>query len=600
MNPQPERLRILVRAAVAVAALCVVGLARPAVAQNGNEPETDDGGAETSESTAEDGEPDDEEGSETSGEESDASGDTEEASASDSASEETDASDEAKSSGAESEQGSSSDSSERSSSEAGDGSVTQTGRPVELQEAVRRAKTNEALLEEFEAKRDQAEWKQYRAKWARFPKVSANTKAAPVPANADPDRLDENVDEISSLNIGPFISQDIELVVPVFTFGKISTLRKLSGLGIDVAKLKKREAQLNVVFQSKRAYYSLQLSRTFREMLREGEERIEKKLAEMQEARDFGTADFETKDLRKLQIFSSEVDSRRTQNQKLAEVSSSGLKYLAEYDTDRLKVGKLETDDDPRPLYDRSTYLRAAKEHRPELAQLEKAIRARELQVKLAKKKFYPDVFVAGAFGLSWSTEETARQPVCQVQPDGECVNTTELDDQNFGELRARPDSDPLDRFSARIGLGMRWNLDFPQRRGKLGERQSQLQELRAQRRRALGAIQLEIKKKYEDAHSQRRRIGINDNRLEAARRWRDQLGFSIESAGADMEDAIEPLKAFYQAKVKYLRSRYKYRVARAALAQSVGLESLDMVEAARDEATTDGRESAQGPVSDG
>lgn len=587
MNPMRVPRRLC--AALTVVAVLGFGYLGPVAAQQTAETESDesrqetDGGSESDESSG-DASNDDSDGTST--------GET--------STDETSTAESAAKSGGEREDGSESEDETTSEDAESDDSEPEEGRPVELNDAVRRAKTNEALLDEFEAKRDQAEWKEYRAKWARFPKVDADTRAAPVPANADPDRLDENIDEIGALNIGPFISQDIRLVVPIFTFGKISTLKQLSHLGIDVAKLKKREAQLNVVFQSKRAFYSLQLSRTFHEMLQEGEERIEKKLDEMQEARDFGEADFETKDLRKLQIFSAEVDSRRTQNQKLDEVSSSGLRYLAEYDADRLAVGKLETDDDPLPLYDRETYLEAAKEHRPELEQLEKAIRARELQVKLAKKKFFPDVFVAGAFGVSWSTEETARQPVCQIQPNGECVNTEDLQDDTLGNLRARPDGDPLDRFSARIGVGMRWNLDFPQQRGKLGERRSQLQELRAQRRRALGAIQLEIKKKFEDARGQRRRIGINDRRLEAARRWRDQLGFSIESAGADMEDALEPLRAYYQAKVKYLRSRYQYRVARAALAQSVGVEWLEEVESPGDAASRSGSTLSGEGTSDG
>ena len=122
----------------------------------------------------------------------------------------------------------------------------------------------------------------------------------------------------------------------------------------------------------------------------------------------------------------------------------------------------------------------------------------------------------------------------------------------------------------------MRWKIDPFQQHGKTKKKQSQLAALLAKRRRARGAIRVEIKKLYQDAADSLEKIEINKRRMEAARRWRDQLGISIETAGADLEDAIEPLKAYYQAKSKYLESRYNYLVARAKLAAGVGALRLD------------------------
>lgn len=488
----------------------------------------------------------------------------------------TDAESEAESTSTEGREGEDADTEEEGDGEAKD--EEKQGLRIGLEEAVRSAKTNQDLLDEFEAKREQAEWKQYQARWARFPKIRSLTTVAPVPANADPDRFDRNVDEITAFNIGPFIQEDLDLIVPVYTFGRIKTLRELADVGVDVADLKKEEAQLNAVFQAKRAYYSLQLSRTFEPILAEGDERIKKKLDEMQEARDFGEADFETKDLRKLQIFSAEVETRISDNAKLEDISSSGLKYLADLEAERLAVGQIEDDGTPPGLADFQTYVQAARENRPDIRQLEHAVEARELQVQLERKNFFPNVFVAGKFGFGWSTKETKFQPVCRRDTEGgPCINTNQLDDES--DLFARPDRDPLSRLSVGIALGMRWNIDLINQRGKLNERKAQFRALRAQRRRAMGAMKLQVREKYDDAYDYYQKIEINDRRLEAARRWRDQLGFSIETAGAEMEDAIKPLKAYYQAKAKYLEAKYRYLVARAALAQAVGVEWLNVVE---------------------
>lgn len=450
------------------------------------------------------------------------------------------------------------------------------GRQFDLDNLVHRARTNRDLLDEFEAKREQAEWKKYRADWARVPKLESLTTVAPVPDNADPDRLQRNYGEISNFNIGPFVNERVDLIVPIYTFGRLKTLRELADLGIDVAELKKEEAQLNAIFQVKRAYYGLQLSRAFSPILEEGDDRIDDQLQKMEDARDFGEAEFETEDLRKLQIFAAEVDSRIVDNQKLEQLSTAGLQYLAELEAEKLDVGRLDTDSEPEDLAQFDDYLEAAKLHRPDLRQLNRAVEARELQVRLEKRNFYPNLFAATGLRVGWSTESTARQRVCRGDgPGGPC--------ENVDDLWARPDSDPLNRFSINVGVGLRWKFDFIGQRGKLKERKAQLRALEAQRRRALGGVEIEIRKKYSDAFDQKKKIEINDRRLEAARRWRNQMGLTMESVAGqdfeDMEDALDPLKAFYKAKADALEARFQYAVARAALAQAVGVQNLEQVE---------------------
>jgi outer membrane protein TolC len=467
---------------------------------------------------------------------------------------------------------------ETSTSSSSTSDAPRRGRPLTLEEAVERARTNRDLVEEFEAKRKRAEWRKYRADWGAAPKIESRTTIAPVPADAEPTRLQENTDEITNLDIGPVIDQDINLVVPVYTFGRIKTLQKLAAVGIDVTKFKRREAVLNVLYQSKRAFYGLQLSNLFERLLEEGDEKVEAKLEDMEEARQFGTAEFETRDFRKLQIFATEVDRRRADNRKLGEVAGSGLKYLADLeDAEHLEVGEFDDEATLGPLHDRSTYLEVARHHRPDLKQLNRAIRAKHLQVDLKRQEFYPNVFVAFNFGVSWSTESTALQPICRRDtPDGPCER---VDGDDETGLFARPYRDPLNRLSLNIVGGLQWKFDFFNQYGQLQAKRAGLRALEAQKRRALGAMRLEVKEQYETAQNFREKVEINRRRLEAARRWRDQVGFAIEKMNAkELKDAVEPIRAYYEAKAKYLRARYEYLVARAGLAQKIGVEWLSLV----------------------
>lgn len=436
-----------------------------------------------------------------------------------------------------------------------------------LDDLLARAKDKTNFVEEYRHKLKKAQWQKYRADWGWFPKVESKTYVAPVPARADPSNVDRNFNEIAALNIGPFVKQDLTVVVPVYTFGRISNAQKLAEVGIDNQKIKKERALLDRFYQVKRAFYSLQFSEKAESLLKEGDRRLEQKVKQMQEARDFGTADFETSDLRKLQIFSAEVDSRRLDNQRLDKVAQKGLRFLTGLPEGDVGVPNMDTDSEPDALRKEDYYVDKAMEYRPQLAQLNRAVRARSLQVDLAKSKMYPTIFAAGGAGFGWSTKEPARRHVCRLE-NGSCDPVDE-------PLYVEPFSNPLDRLSFKIGLGMRWRFDFPQHYGKLQEKKAQYDTILAQRRRARGAVELDVQRLYAKAKDALKKIEVQKRKLDAAEAWRDQYGLAIESGGASVKDAVKPLKAHYKAQADYYKARYEYRMARAALVKAVGLRRL-------------------------
>jgi outer membrane protein TolC len=450
-----------------------------------------------------------------------------------------------------------------------------------LEELVELAISNDALVAEFKAKRAKAKWDQYKAEHITWmPSIRSTTLLSVVPDNANPDAFDRNIDQFADFNFGPFVRQDLDIVVPIYTFGKSSTAEKLAELGVENVGLEFENARLDSIFQTRRAYWSLRLSLAFQEMLDDGARIIGDQLDSMQEKRDFGGVDFDIKDFRKLEIFDAEVQSRIVDNQKLATLARAGLHFLADIPEDtRIGVEPLDGVDTPPQLQPREYYVERALGHRPELNQLDKAVQARQFQADLAVADWYPDLFAALRFGFSWSTGDTAFQRICaapSLDAATECdfpEDRVQIDDEY---LFAEPYGDPLHSLSLQIGVGLRWNLDPFQIYGDVQKAEAAVQVVRAQRRRAHEAVEFEIKKLYQDAADALKKIEINDRRLKAAERWRDQFGLSTQTAGADLADAVEPLKAFYEARAKYLQSIYDYRIARAELARAVGARDLE------------------------
>jgi outer membrane protein TolC len=460
-----------------------------------------------------------------------------------------------------------------------DPSEAAKGTDFSLGELIDDATNNEALIDEFEAKRAKAEWDEFRANHAWSPRITSTTSLAVVPDNADPDELNENFDEIANLDIGPYIREDLDIIVPIYTFGRVSIAKELAELGVDNSALELADARLDAIYETKRAYWSLRLSRAFSEMLSEGEQLISEQLDEMQDARDFGGADFDIEDFRKLEIFSAELDERIVDNARLSTVAVAGLHFLADVpDEVDIEVPKLTDLDSPPKLRDRDYYLRSAMQERPEILQLQKAVRARQLESELAVAEWYPNLVAALGVGWSWSTKETAFQRICAA-PSREDATGCEFPEDQFSsdgqQLYAEPYGDPLNRFSVSVGVGLRWKIDPLQQYANVKKKDAQFSIMRAQRRRARAAIKLEVKKLYQDAADALVKIAITKRRMTAARRWRDQLGLSHQTAGADIADAVQPLKAYFEARAKYLQAVYDYMVARAALARGVGARTL-------------------------
>lgn len=425
---------------------------------------------------------------------------------------------------------------------------------------LKRALQNPDLLAEVKAAIDFAKAQQYRADWAGGPKIKSTTLFSFVPANADTDNFSNNFDEIGSLNLGPYLRQSFKLGVPLYTFGRIRIAQKLAKLGVDVAKLKSNQAKDQIAFQTVQAYYGLQTANTLSALLLEGAKIIKKELNKEEEAREFGDSKMKIKDFRKLQIFNAEVDARINEANKLAAIAKAGLSFLSgEKNTN---VGELDIRQDPASLLEIEAYLKLSKTNRPEIEMLRRAEHGVKLAKDLAGRNWYPNIALVSEFSFGLSTENIANTEICRMVR-GECVATR--------DLYARP-LNGLNFSSFTVGLAMQWEFDYWQNRGKSMEAEASAIRVSAQKKRALGAIEMEIRKLYEDAKEAFIRVGITKRRLTAARRWRDQFGLKVQSAGGDISDAVEPLKAFFEARALHLKAHMDYRVARAALHRAVGL----------------------------
>ncbi len=421
-----------------------------------------------------------------------------------------------------------------------------------------------------------AELRQDEANWAVSPSIKIESQFTVVPADTDINRAQGNLEKYLELDVGPFSANSVRIIIPIFTFGKIAAAKDLAALGIDQARLDTKKQRLKLIAQTKEAYYSLQLGKHIQAITADGRSVIKEEIERQNEAREFGDEDVDVPQLRKLQIFDAEFDVKAIDNERLVGLTRSALGALTGMENDEFDVPPFDESDDTGALLPLSVYLDLAKDNRPDFELLNALVSARKRQVDLERAKFYPDIYFAGEFRYGFSTEEAKEQ---QVKFDEDNTNLPDafrgLDE---GVVTVAPFSDPYNYTRFGFLLGARIDYNPAQRYWKYQQAQAKLAEARSQRTAALEGIDIQIEKRWRETDDERRKIEAWQRNLKAADRWRKQVAIAFESGGAELKDFLEPLKAWYNARLKLLEAQYNFRVNLAKLGELVGLTDIAAV----------------------
>lgn len=410
-----------------------------------------------------------------------------------------------------------------------------------------------------------AELRSSEADWAVAPMLKVETQFTIVPADTDVNRAQGNLEKYLELDVGPFSANAVRIILPIFTFGKIAAAKDLAKLGIDKEKLETRKQRLKLVTQTKEAYYSLQLGKHIQAITADGRSVIKEEIDRQNEAREFGDEKVDIEQLRKLQIFDAEFDVKAIDNERLVGLTHSALGALTGLDGE-FDVPAFDESDDTDSLLPLVVYLELARDNRPDFELLDALVAARKRQVDLERAKFFPDIYFAGEFRYGYSTEEAKDQKGFVI--DGE----------DRLPLTVEPFSDPYNYTRFGFLLGAQIDYNPAQRYWKYKQAQAQLAEARSQRTAAREGIDLQIEKRWRETDDERRKIEAWQRNLQAADRWRKQVAIAFESGGAELKDFLEPLKAWYNARLKLLEAQYNFRVSLAKLGELVGVSDLAAV----------------------
>ncbi len=416
-----------------------------------------------------------------------------------------------------------------------------------------------------------AEQRQGEADWAMFPEIEINGRLTYVPNEPDFNAVQDNLEEYFALNIGPLFQTTVRIVFPITTFGKINNLQALAALGVDQGELETAKLRLEIIRKLREAYLSVQLGKLIEALSIDGSQVISDEVARMDEAREFGDEEIDVVELRKLQIYEAELGTREIDNQRLIRLTHLALGTLVQLDADTFDVTHFDEDSPLPALPTLAACQTIARDHRPDVTLLAKAVEARRLQYDLEIADFYPDVFFAVDSSFSVSTVEAPNQTGF--------VSATE--DSPPIPIEVEPLNDPFNFNRLAFAFGFRLKINPVNQYWKIKQARSKLDETESLRELALQGIELEIAKQWHEANDHRRKVEVLERRLKAAERWRNQVAVAFEAGGSNFNDFINPLKAYYEARLLLIKGRYDYLVSLAYLAEKLGVTEIGGIQPA-------------------
>jgi outer membrane protein TolC len=348
-------------------------------------------------------------------------------------------------------------------------------------------------------------------------------------------------------NLQPAFHFDIGGVVPLYTFGKITSSMDAAEANVRVSEWDMERARQGLRMDVRRAYYGLQLARDETYIAKDALDRLDKAIDGIKGKLTKGEQGIFDTDRLSLETYKQEVVAQALQAPKGEAYTLAALRFLT-----GVEVG-YDIVDEPlkrpdRPLVSIAQYLEAARILRPDVNMARAGIVARKALVDYNRARLYPDIGLT--LGASFTVTPSATQ-------------------QN--NVFA---ADPFNGFGYVGGLGMHWSLDLLPQAARTQQAEAQLEETRALERLALGNAGLEVEKAYADAVEAKGREEAWEKAEHITKQWISTVQDHIDLGTWNETSLNFPLRNYLNARVQHLIALMDYNVAMSNLAMVSGWDS--------------------------
>jgi outer membrane protein TolC len=350
---------------------------------------------------------------------------------------------------------------------------------------------------------------------------------------------------------------DINMVQPLYTFGKITSGLKAATHGVNAKKAMVTQEETDIVLKTKEYYYGLLLAREIRKIILDVKEDFDIAKDKINDLLEKGSENVDEADLHKLDTYYGEVEGHLQEVEKSIGLAHSALRMHVglsnDIDFDIAETSLKQVD---REIGEISLHIEKAKEMRPEFTQIKEGLLAHESLVKVAKGDYYPSIFLGGLISYANSSGRT--------------------------RIKNPYINDEFNHLYGGVVVGAKWDIDFGITKAKVESAFAEELKLTKTMDFAEAGIPLQVKKAYLEAVEAKENIISTERSYKSAKKWLVIAVANFDMGIGPAKEIFEALSAYARMNVEYFKSIYNYNMALANLSHVTGEDCEEIKEIRR------------------
>lgn len=415
-----------------------------------------------------------------------------------------------------------------------------TPRVISLDEALALAVQNSPQIKEEQFGVIQRQSQRAQADAARFAQLEITAVVGPSP-RARGNQINSPDSKNSPHITGVFGLGTINLVQPLYTFGKISSLREAAAHGIAVSEAQVNERATAVAMLVYEAYYGYLLAVSLENFGLDINDQLTSSLDKVRRQLAAGAPGVDNVDAFKLETYQGELQKQLNDVREGKALALAGLHTLLNLDpAEPIALADKGLEPRVRDLGSLEQYITDARQMRPEFTQAREGVKAYEKLVDAARADYYPVIFF-GVFGT--------------------VADATNRD--RFGNPFVY---DRLKDTAVAPVLGVQWKFNLGITAGKVEETAAELGKIQQKQALAEQGIPFQVRQAYLEVQQHQANIEATQKGSRSGRQWLVTAVSNFDLGVGPGKDVADAVVAYARLRVEYLQAVYNYNLGLAKL----------------------------------
>lgn len=422
---------------------------------------------------------------------------------------------------------------------------------LSLDDCIRMAVKNSPNIKAAEFEAEVYRGKKAQADAARLPQVEILAVGSASPrARLKPGSSSESETNINRSSFdGVFGRADVQLIQPLYTFGKIDSYRSAGEHGVKAYEAGARLKATEVAMLVREAYYGLLLGRELKGLLSEIKESLDKATDKVRDQLEAEAPGADQVDLFKLQTYQGELDKYVAMADEGVEKAYYGLRVLTGIPEDQdFDIADEFLTPAEYGAEDFTAYRSAALSQRLEFLQLREGLIAKKALIDVEKADYYPQFFLAAFYSVAGASNR-------------DHVNNSYI-------------YDDFNHTNGGAVLGFKWALDFGINAGQVREARAEYMKLKMEQMYAKEGVPFQVKEASLKLTESEREMKALSGAYKNAKQWLVTSMANFDLGVGEARDIADSVSAYARLRADYFRAVYNQRMAIANVEHVTGKDA--------------------------